>query len=154
MMNTRQLSRKEEKEILNSLREQYGIEIKEKFLWFESGKGRIWILNKNVDLNEFKKLRIEFFGVYVAFKERDGIRLTIEGSQILGKSAKKNLLEISEQEMEKWLRGYELETKENIHGYVIIKNKNDFAGCGKVSNGKVLNMIPKARRIISLRLRK
>ncbi|MCW1296359.1 MAG: hypothetical protein OH319_01620 [Candidatus Parvarchaeota archaeon] len=150
-MIAKKLSRGEEKKIFDELSKQYGIKFKNKFLWFESGKGRLWILNKNVDVNEFKRMRIKFLGTYVAFKEKDGIRLTIEGSQIFGKEARKNVIEVTEKDLHEWLRGYDLQIKTNFTGYVIIKRGNDFAGCGKALGNKILNMVPKSRRIMSLR---
>ncbi|MEM0100765.1 MAG: hypothetical protein QXI49_06645 [Candidatus Methanomethylicaceae archaeon] len=86
-------------------------------------------------------------GIHFGTLEKDGIRLSIEGSFIVGKIAKKNILEIDDENAIKWLRGEDLEVNRELHGYYIVKWKEYFLGCGKASNGKLRNFVPKERRI-------
>lgn len=88
----------------------------------------------------------ERVGIYFGTIEKDGLRLSIEGSFIVGKVAKKNVLELKDSEAVKWLKGENLKV-EKSDGYWIVKWGKYFLGCGKVSKGILKNYIPKDRRI-------
>ena len=45
------------------------------------------------------------------------------------------------------MKGNELEIQTGKKGFLIIKYKNDFLGCGKASEPKITNFIPKNRRL-------
>ena len=79
------------------------------------------------------------------------IRLSIEGSQIIGPKAAKNVVEINEEQTKEWLKGEDLEIdgKSNYSGFVIIKHNADFLGTGKYKENKILNYVSKSRRISS-----
>jgi len=59
-------------------------------------------------------------------------------------------LELNDNEAKEWMRGNDLEMKGDFSGFLIIKHKEDFLGCGKYANGKILNYIGKARRVNSI----
>ena len=59
---------------------------------------------------------------------------------------KKNVLEVTDSEASQWLRGETISIK--AEGYHIIRNHGDILGCGKAVEGKVLNYVPKERRIL------
>ena len=40
---------------------------------------------------------------------------------------------------------FEMDTK--LYGFVIIKNRDDFLGCGRVVDSKLLNYVQKERRV-------
>ena len=88
--------------------------------------------------------------MYFCELDNHGIRLSIEGSQIVGPEANNNIAEIDEQQTKQWLKGEDLEFKGNFSGFVIIKHNNDFLGSGKYKDGKILNYVSKARRISSI----
>jgi len=75
---------------------------------------------------------------------KDGLRLSIDGSQLF--KAKKNILELDKKGFEKWMTGEEL-ILEKENGYFLIKYNDDFLGCGKSTGNKILNYVPKARRV-------
>jgi NOL1/NOP2/fmu family ribosome biogenesis protein len=75
------------------------------------------------------------------------LRLSIEGSQIIGKVAKRNVLELDDDLAKKWMSGEDFEIKTELNGFVIIKNRVDFLGCGRVAKGKLFNYVPKERRV-------
>ena len=76
------------------------------------------------------------------------IRLSIEGSQLVGPKATKNIAEITEQQAKQWLKGEDLEIKDNHYsGFIIIKHDNYFLGAGKYKENKILNYVGKSRRI-------
>ena len=117
------------------------------YVFLINNKNKIFIINKeiaNIDLN---KIRINSIGMYIAEFRNDEVRLSIEGSQFIGPYAKKNLLEINEKEARNWLKGNDLEKETKLKGFVIMKNNDDYLGCGKVTINKILNFVPKTRRL-------
>jgi NOL1/NOP2/fmu family ribosome biogenesis protein len=148
MKNLEILNRKAIKEILKKIKEQWDAEVDFGDKVFLEGKDNdIFIVNKDISRVDLTKIRINSLGLYIGQQMVDGLRLSIEGSQLIGPKAKKNVLEVDEKQARKWLKGYELNVNENFSGYLIIKNKDDFFGCGKVKDNKVLNYVPKNRRL-------
>ncbi len=132
METLKALNRKKIKEILNKLGEFYGInKLELDYVFYQNTKGRIFLLS-----NKFKEFeydtKINSLGMYFANLKNDEIRLSIEGSQIIGEKAKKNVLELNENELRDWLLGEDFKTDEEFKGFVLIKNKNDFYGTGKI----------------------
>ncbi len=135
----------------NMLKEQFGIE--EIDLNFkEMGKGRIYAYT-NCEL-EFKVRKVSQ-GIYFGTIEKDGLRLSIEGAFLVGPKAKKNVVEINKHEAERWMMGEDLERDlegENLEAkdskYVILKSGSYFLGCGRVKGSKIINFVPKNRRIL------
>jgi NOL1/NOP2/fmu family ribosome biogenesis protein len=145
MQHLKILNRKEIKPILKFLKENFDMSSELDYVFFENPKGKIYLLSKKfADLDE-KQLRINNLGLYFGKKEKDGFRLTLEGAQLIG--AKKNIIEISKGQMASWMRGEDLEAEHDSNVYVIIKHKKDILGCGKFKDGKILNSVPKERRI-------
>ena len=145
------LNRKETKEILKLIEEQWGAKLKLEYTLVKNNKNRVFIINKDISKIDFSKLRINSIGMYFCDLENE-IRLSIEGSQIIGPKAAKNIAEINESQVKQWLKGedLEIEGKSNYSGFVIIKRNTDFLGTGKYKSGKVLNYVSKSRRISSL----
>ncbi|MBS3072265.1 hypothetical protein J4477_00320, partial [Candidatus Pacearchaeota archaeon] len=85
--------------------------------------------------------------LYFLKKERDGLRLSIEGSQLI--KAKKNIVQLTKSQSENWMKGDDIEIDGNS-GYVIVQQKNDILGCGNLRNNILRNMIPKERRLKSV----
>jgi NOL1/NOP2/fmu family ribosome biogenesis protein len=147
---TKLLVGKERMKIIDKLNEQFGIkDIKGNLL--KRGKDRIFLFEGNFGKKDIDKLDkvtfIERVGVYFAKEEEQGIRLSIEGSQILKNQMTKNIIELTEKEMETWMMGHEVIRKNNVTGFVIIKYKDDMLGTGKASEEKITNFIPKSRRL-------
>ena len=127
--------------VLEMLKEQFGADLSETDIEFKlMGKNRIYAYKPcEIGIQE------KHSGIYFGTIEKDGIRLSIEGSYIVGKVAKKCVLEIEKGKVIDWMKGYNIDGK--IKGYVILKWKNYFLGCGR-GNGKIIrNYIPKNRRI-------
>lgn len=104
------------------------------------GKGRVFAY-RECSL----KIKEQSSGIYFGKIEKDGLRLSIEGSFLVGKVAKKGVLEVDEEEAIKWLKGGDLER--NFEGYCILKWGEYFLGCGR-GNGKIIkNFVPKERRL-------
>src|SRR3990167_7173514 len=110
------LNSKEKKEIEKKLDEQFGVNNVHGILAMR-GKERIFFYSGSFneeDIREIEKIAfIERIGVYFGKVEEkiDEIRLSIEGSQILGNQIKKNIFEIPDDEIENWMKGRELNIK-------------------------------------------
>ena len=147
MQQIKILNKKEIKKILESIEEQWDAEVNLDYAFLKTEKDKIYLVNKDISKIELGKLRINSIGLYFAEIRNGEIRLSIEGSQLIGKKAEKNVLKLNEKEMKEWMKGSDLEKEGNFSGFLIIKHKDDFLGCGKCANGKILNYIGKARRI-------
>ena len=146
-----QLKDKEKKEIFEKLNEQFGISKIEGAL-FRIGAERIRLFTGELtekELNAFlEHIRIEGIGVSILKEERGEIRLSIEGVQILGSQATKNIFQLRDEQLESWMHGEDIQQKNEQKGFVIMKYKDDFLGSGKLSAEKISNFVPKPRRLI------
>ncbi len=142
------LNSRQAKEITGIIAEHWDSEVKLDYAFLMNGKNRIFIINREVGNFDFSALRINSMGLYFGELKDSKFRLSIEGSQIIGPRAKKNVVEVSREEMRKWLRGEDLQKDcYGCSGFVMVKSNNDFLGCGSYSNGNIRNFVPKTRRI-------
>lgn len=135
---------KEIKEILKQIEEQFGCLLKEEFVFLEGPEERIYITTKpylNIDLT---KLKINNTGLYFGTKEKQGFRLSVEGSELLDKPTK-NIIELNDEDFKAYMAGENLRL-EDSNGYKVLKYKGHFIGCGKLSNNTLYNYLPKQRR--------
>ncbi|MEO0202616.1 MAG: hypothetical protein ABIL37_02700 [candidate division WOR-3 bacterium] len=137
------------KGVLNFLFERFGIEkIPEDYVILD--RGNIWIASKDV-LNVKEKLKFNRIGIRLVRVFKDGYKLTTPGSQVIGKFAKKNVINLSSYEdVLKFLSGEDIPGKfENIErGQVIVKFQDDILGIALYDGQKLKNQIPKSKRII------
>src|SRR3989338_6701686 len=150
MQNINILNSKEIKEIYSLIEKQWSAKLKLDYAFLQNQKNRVFIINKDISKINLEKLRINSIGMYFCEIDRIGIRLSIEGSQIIGLKAAKNVVEINEEQAKKWLKGEDLEIKGDYSGFIILKNNGDFLGAGRHKDGKILNYVAKERRISSL----
>lgn len=145
------LNNKEIKEIYELVEKQWGAKVKLDYGFLRNNKNRTFVISKDISRIDTSKLRLNSAGMYFCETDAKGIRLSIEGSQIVGPKAAKNVAELNEEETKKWLKGEDLEKEcKGCSGFVILKSKNDFLGTGKYTNGKILNYVAKARRISAI----
>lgn len=138
------------KELIEKLTEQYGAvppDFKEH--GFIRGKDNIYIITKDLAKANLEGMRINNLGLYIAeYKlEKNQVRLSIEGSQLIGPVATKNVCKIDKEQRAEWMKGQDLEITGDFSGHVIIKCGEDYFGTGKYKEGKILNHVPKARRL-------
>ena len=139
ILNTREI-----KEITKHLVDQFGFTDKLDYVFLLSSKDKIYLAKKEVFDIDLDKLNVSSVGVYFGEIEKDGLRLSIEGSQLIGPKAKKGVVEVDD--YTGWMRGEQVDTSLE-DGYVIVKFKDDYLGCGKAKEGKVLNYVGKIRRL-------
>ncbi|MBT4824831.1 hypothetical protein HN695_05010 [Candidatus Woesearchaeota archaeon] len=153
MARAKFLNKKQIKEIISTLDKQWGLKEKDfDYVFLINDKNKIFVISQDITEVNFDALRIDSMGSYFAEQKNNELRLSIEGSQIIGKIATKNVIEISDGLTKLWVRGYDIEVneyKDKENAFVIVKNKEDFYGCGRLKEGKILNHVPKSRRIKS-----
>ena len=147
MQKLKILNNKEIKGILKLLDNQFGFKEKFDYVFLMSSKNKIYLVNKNIGEIDIEKLRIDAIGLYFGELNHGELRLSIEGSQIIGKKASKNIVELDKKESELWSMGNDLDKEVDVSGFVILKHKKDFIGCGKYKEGKIFNYVPKERRL-------
>ena len=143
------LTSTDKKRIINALNEQFGIS-KLPYLIIQFGKEKLRVYSGNLLKEELyhlnNELRIENIGLYFAKWENDGIRLTLDGVQLLKNQISKNILELDDKQAEQWLKGNDLDIKTD-RSWKILKHKNEFIGWGKSTEERITNFMPKERRI-------
>jgi len=143
---------REKKKLLEELSTTYGIkQLNMDDVFLGTPKGRIYITNRDIEKLPLQKLRINSIGLYFAMQDRIGLRLSIEGSQILGKQATKNILEVTDEQAAQWFSGQDIQTESGLKGFVLVKHKQDFLGCGNLANRVLHNYLGKERRIKTLK---
>jgi len=144
------LSEQEKRKIENQLHAQFGIkELPGKIVM--RGEEKLFLFTGEADENEIRKIEqataVEKVGVYFAKLINEEIKLTIEGTQLLKEQITKGIFQINDSQAEEWMMGRELNLKSGLRGFVVMKNNDDYLGCGKASQEKITNFIPKSRRL-------
>jgi NOL1/NOP2/fmu family ribosome biogenesis protein len=149
------LNSKETKKVHATLLEQYGYEGRiDLVLLLSEKKERLHLFTKDLALLDLEGLRIDSMGVYFGTYVDGKLRLTIEGSQLIGPACTRNVVALAKAQMQRWLSGESLPL-EGIEGgdalergaFVLLRCGGDFLGCGKVGATQVHNYIPKTRYI-------
>lgn len=143
------LASKDKKLLLALIKKQWSADFKPELVFFRNEKDKIYAVHKDIAKIDLSGARINSVGLYFGEQKKGELRLSIEGSQLIGPIAKKNVVELSKDEVLDWLRGEDLQKDCNCTGFVIIKHNDDFMATGKYTQDKmILNFVPKARRLI------
>ena len=147
MKHLKILNNKEVKGILKLLDNQFGFKEKLNYVFLMNTKNKIYLVNKDIERIDIDNLRIDAIGLYFGEVNHGSLRLSIEGSQMIGKRVRKNIVELDKEDAELWSMGNDIDKEFNVYGFVILKHKKDFIGCGKYKEGKIFNYVPKERRL-------
>ena len=163
MQNLKIMNSREKKRILEMLNEQFGYGENEKMNYaflFNEKEQKIFLVTPDVSKIDLGALHVNSIGVYFGQVYKGSIRLSIEGSQLIGNKASKNILELEESQRTSWLKGEDLDIKKDVKqasdaieynslldGFYLIKSGEDFIGTGKMTDSKLSNFVPKARRL-------
>ena len=140
---------RETREVIGILNEHFGSNFSTDCILLENNKRRMFLLNRDYGKIDEKKLRINNMGLYFCTRERDGFRLSLEGSQLI--NPKKNFYLVTKEQAVKWISGESIKTDQtDLEGYVIVKYNGDIIGCGKFKQGEILNAVPKERIIVNV----
>ncbi|MFH1376475.1 MAG: hypothetical protein ABIH25_02460, partial [Candidatus Woesearchaeota archaeon] len=126
MKNTKPLNQKQVTKLLNQINQQFNCDIKNlknNYYFLLTKKEKINIINKDISKLDTKSLNIMNIGIYFCKPEKEGIRLSIEGSQLI-KNPKKNIITLNQEQFNKFMKGEDLEIKDT-NGYKLIKYKED-----------------------------
>lgn len=146
MESFNELKDKQVKGIIQELEEHYGVSLHWNFLFFINTKRKVHMVGKSFHLLDRKKLRINKMGLYLATQEVDGLRLSVEGAQLVKPT--KNFVSLNQGQLKDWLMGNAiLVSEKDVSGYVVVKYHDDIVGCGKFKDGTVLNAVGRDRRI-------
>lgn len=145
---------KEKKILIKALEEQYGIK-ELPFLLVHSGKEKIRGYSGNLSTDEISEIdqtaKIALIGLYLFHEFKGELRLSLDAIHILKDQISKNIIELDEKQAKAWLTGEDLMLDENLKkekkGFKVIKFKDDFIGTGKLSIDRLINYLPKERRI-------
>ena len=148
------LNSKEVKAVAELVKQQWGCDLADVSSncgFLEGSDGDIFMISRDIEKLDLENLRVDSLGLYFGQLRNDELRLSIEGSQMVGKFATTNVVEIDDAEFKDWICGNDLEKSPgDCSGFVIIRHGSDFIGCGKCKDGKILNFVPKARRVANV----
>jgi NOL1/NOP2/fmu family ribosome biogenesis protein len=151
------LFKKEKQDLIKKL-EYYGI-TKLPFLLSVSGKEKIRGYSGMLSIDEIreldKELGLELIGLYLFHDYEDGIRLSFDAIYALKDEITKNIIELDDKQATEFLKGNEIvltdqdkeKFKNETRGFKIIKHKEEFLGSGKLLDGRIMNYMPKERRL-------
>lgn len=150
MTNIKILNKNQKQEITNKLKKQFGISVLDGML-VKHGAEKLFLFQGNFTPRQIYNLErivpIEKVGIYFGKIQNEKMRLSIEGIHILKNQITKNIFELNKEQAEQWMMGQELQIKTGKKEFLIMKYKNDFLGCGKASELKIGNYVPKNRRL-------
>ena len=124
-----------------------------------SGKDKIRGYTGILSGDEINKLDnevgIELIGMYIFHSYEDGIRLSVDAIQAFNKQITKNIVDLDDKQADEILKGRDLlwsnEDKERLKdekpGFKILRHKGEFIGSGKLSKERLINFMPKERRL-------
>jgi NOL1/NOP2/fmu family ribosome biogenesis protein len=142
------LNKKESGSLLKNIQEQFGIkELNLDCIFVKNRENKIYLVSNGLKKLDMTKLRINSLGSYFCKMDNSGIRMTVEGAQLIGKYATKNVLDLDKEQIKEWIKGNQVDVKSDMNGFVLIRNRRDFFGCGLIKNNILLNYFPKTRRL-------
>lgn len=147
LLNTRDL-----REIEDILKKNYDCNFRLRdYIVILTADDKVWICSKDIAKIEIKNLkRVNAMGLYFGkIKRNNKIQLSIEGSMLVGRTAKKNIALL--ENISDYIKGKDgVGICENCEkdNFVIIKHENDFFGCGILREDRIENILPKSRRFV------
>jgi len=142
MNKLNKLTNKEIKSILRKIQERYDTDkLENDYIFFSNKEGKVYIINKEVSK---VKNRLASHGMYFCKYEKDGIRLSIEGSMLI-KKPKQNVIKLNEKQFQDWMEGMDIDI-EDKQGYFLLEYNGMIMGCTKGNKKNLRNFVPKHRR--------
>jgi NOL1/NOP2/fmu family ribosome biogenesis protein len=140
------LNSREKRDVVKVLHDQFGGTPVFGAL-LENRDGKIYVISEDLATIPLDKLRLEGMGMALGRRHADGLRLSIEGSQVVGPHATHHILEISSDQLDRWLAGESVDCEAD-DGFYLLKCGDDFVGSAKCKNHVLLNAVPKGRRLL------
>lgn len=147
------LNSRDIKRLRELVENQFGYFLKEDYAYLKGDNDKINIVTKDLAKLNLKNLIIDKIGLYFGEDCGTEIRLSKEGSQLLGQEAHenktplKNVIEFNEEELKQYFQGQDIEKDcGEEKRLVLLKYNNDIFGCAKYKEKKILNFMPKQHR--------
>ncbi len=105
------LNKKEKRDIVNKIKNQWGFNGRLDYVFLINKKNKLYIIGEGIKNINLDKLKIDSVGLYFGELIKKELRLSIEGSQIIGPNSDKNIIELNEKEKMEWLKGNDLNNK-------------------------------------------
>ena len=144
------LSKKQIRELMNLLDKQFGFNHELDYIFIKDSRD-YYITNKSLGKINFNSLNVKRIGIFFGKLIDNNFILSIEGSQIIGRSSNKNIIDVDAEEIKSWFKGMNLR-KSLDNGVYLLRYKNDFVGTCKVINNELINSLDKSRRVFKLKL--
>lgn len=145
-MNLTFLNNKQRKELQAKL-EKFGIQELPRHL-IQTGKEKIRAFSGEISGEEimsiWNNIHVEGIGLNLLNVSDDEPRITLDGLHLL--KPEKRILELDKKQAEQWMKGKELEI-DSEKGYLVLKYNGDLLGIGKSNSSKIINFLPKERRV-------
>jgi NOL1/NOP2/fmu family ribosome biogenesis protein len=146
----RLLTSAERRYLVKRLEDQYGVEDAfDDLVLIRTGQGRIRAATKEAYEVACRLRRVQQVGLYVAKIVKGDVILSIEGSQLLGAAITKNIIELSEEEAEEWMKAAPIQRPERVERrYGVARCSDFYLGSGRISrDGRIYPQVAKWRRI-------
>jgi NOL1/NOP2/fmu family ribosome biogenesis protein len=136
----------------------YGIK-KLPYLLTKSGKEKIRGYTGSLTTDEIVKLNnevgIELLGIYLFHDYHDNMRLAFDAIYALKDQITENVIELDDKQAEEFLKGRDIALtdadkerfKDEPLGFKIMRNNGEFIGTGKLIADRIVNYMPKERRL-------
>src|SRR3989344_7252886 len=131
------LYRTKKKKLIEQLNKAYGIE-EINYLVLKTGAEKFRIYSGNLSIEEMnmlaKNVNLQLVGTPLCTIKDNDIILSFDTINIpeIKKQITENIIEINDEELEKWLRGNNIERADSLSKinakFMIIKNKEDYVG--------------------------
>lgn len=124
--------------VRSAVRRQFGADLPNaKYLM--NSEGKVFMFT-----GELPHLNYDKAGLYVGTMEQDGFRPSIEGAQLI---RGRDMIELNLKETLVWMCGISLRKSVGAERYVILRHGRDILGSGKAKQDRILNYLPKNRRL-------
>ncbi len=140
------LNSKERRAFFGRLEETYGYHGPTDYVVYEGGRDKYYIISRDLEKLPFEELRIAQGGLHVASDAHGELRLTMDGAQLFGPSCDKPFAKLDTAGRDEWIAGQDVDS-EGEDGWVIVGWEKDILGCGRRKDGRIINYVPKERRI-------
>ncbi|MFX1508943.1 MAG: hypothetical protein ACFFBR_01425 [Promethearchaeota archaeon] len=136
-----------ETHIWQLLYSQFGIPKLAGFRFLKSGRKRIRLISDAAFALLSELPYTGTTGLYIGEYSPTAFRLSMDGAQLLGTHATKQIVQLTRLQAETWLRGESVNYEDDRRGYVIVTHNDTILGCGSLSHGILRSYVPKIRRL-------
>jgi NOL1/NOP2/fmu family ribosome biogenesis protein len=135
-----------EAETWRLIESQFGVKPLPGCRLLQSGQNRIRVISQEAYELVPQVPFIQVAGLYMGERRPNGIRLSLDGAQLIGPRAVRQILALTSEQAAAWLRGESIDVEDSRSGYLIVSHRSDILGCGSLSGGRLHNFLPKDRR--------